>query len=329
MSFFKNKNILVAGGTGMIGRYLVDLLIEQKANISVVSLDNPLKCWPQVTFLKADLRDFKVCLEVCKNKDIVFNLAGVKGSPAMSAQKPASFFVPTLMFSINMMEAARQCAVGHYLYTSSIGVYQPKDILKEDDVWQTFPSKHDRFAGWAKRMGELQAQAYAIENSWDNISIVRPANVYGAYDNFDAHNAMVIPSLIRRICDGENPLKVWGDGSAVRDFIHAKDVARGMMMMVEKGVNEPVNLGSGEGISIKELVETLESVAGQFDVIWDTSQPQGDSIRLMDTTRAQRYGFKPQISLKEGIKDTWSFYRKNDFEQSGRYNVFTQGLEVA
>ena len=133
------------------------------------------------------------------------------------------------------MEAARRCGVDRFLYTSSIGVYSPSEIFHEDDVWNTFPSPNDRFAGWAKRMGELQAEAYAIEYGWERISIVRPANVYGPFDNFDPGSAMVIPSLINRATSGENPLLVWGDGSQIRDFVHADDVARGMLVVVEKG----------------------------------------------------------------------------------------------
>ena len=107
----------------------------------------------------------------------------------MTAERPASFFVPTLQFSLNMMEAARRSGVNHYLFTSSVGVYQPAEIFKEDDVWSTFPSSNDRFAGWAKRMCELQAEAYKKEYEWENISVVRPANVYGPFDNFDPANA--------------------------------------------------------------------------------------------------------------------------------------------
>ena len=168
-----------------------------------------------------------------RGKDVVFHLAGVKGSPKMTLERPASFFVPTMQFSLNMMEAARRANVGHYLFTSSVGVYQPAEVFVEDDVWSTFPSPNDRFAGWAKRMGELQAQAYDIEYGWKNISVVRPANVYGPFDNFDPHNAMVIPSLIHRAVNEAGPLKVWGDGTAIRDFIHAEDVARGMMVYGE------------------------------------------------------------------------------------------------
>jgi len=170
-----------------------------------------------------------------------------------------------------MMEAARQAGIERYLYTSSVGVYAPAETFHEDDVWSTFPSPHDRFAGWAKRMGELQAEAYRIEYGWDKIAIVRPAHVYGPNDNFDPENAMVIPSLINRAMGGEDPLTVWGDGTPVRDFIHARDVARGMMLMVEEGVNEPVNLGSGSGASIRDIVEIIvANLPAPPEVVWDT-----------------------------------------------------------
>jgi GDP-L-fucose synthase len=239
VTFFSGKTVLVTGGTGLIGRPLVEMLIAAGAKVRIASLDNPSRAPEGAEFHKVDLREFAECLRVAEGCQIVFQLAGVKGSPAMTARRPASFFVPTVMFNTNMMEAARRQGVERYLFTSSIGVYAPAEVFHEDDVWKSFPSPNDRFAGWAKRMGELQAEAYRIEYGWDKVSIVRPANVYGPYDNFDPANAMVIPSLIHRAVSGENPLVVWGDGSAIRDFIYARDVARGMLLVVEKGYPEP------------------------------------------------------------------------------------------
>jgi GDP-L-fucose synthase len=222
------------------------------------------------------------------------------------------------------MEAARRAGVERYLFTSSVGVYSPAEVFREDDVWKTFPSPNDRFAGWAKRMGELQAEAYRIEYGWDKVSIVRPANVYGPYDNFDPENAMVVPSLIRRALDGENPLTVWGDGSPVRDFIHARDVARGMMLAVEKGVTEPINLGSGTGVSVRELVElVVANLDPRPEIRWDLTKPSGDAKRLMDTTRAESYGIKPQISFADGLRETIEWYRRHRSEAERRYNAFT------
>lgn len=326
MKFYNNKKVLVTGGTGLIGRPLVEMLVAAGADVDVVSLDDPKRAPEGVNFVRADLRDFNNCLDVCKDQDIVFQLVGVKGSPAMTAKRPASFFVPTLTFGVNMMEAARRAGVERYLFTSSIGVYEPAEVFYEDSVWSTFPSPNDRFAGWAKRMGELQAEAYKIEYGWDKISIVRPANVYGPFDNFDPENAMVIPSLIRRAIDGENPLSVWGDGSPIRDFIHASDVARGMMLAVEQGINEPLNLGSGTGVTIKEIADLVAKFVpgGPIPIEWDTSKPKGDAKRLMDMTRATNYGFKPVISLENGIKETIAWYIANKTDAGNRYNAFTE-----
>ena len=302
------------------------MLIESGAKVRIASLDDPSRAHPEAEFKRVDLTKFDNCLEVCEGMDYVFNLVGIKGSPAMAAKKPASFFVPTILFDTNMMEAARRCKVERYLFTSSVGVYSPAEIFYEDDVWKTFPSENDRFAGWAKRMGELQAQAYKIEYGWDKISIVRPANVYGPYDNFDPANAMVIPSLIKRALDGENPFTVWGDGSAIRDFINAKDVARGMMLTVEKGITEPVNLGSGEGVSIKKIVEIITgNMKTKPEVVWDISKPSGDKKRLLDISRAKTLlGFEPKISIEEGIKEVMDWYLENKDIADKRYNVFTE-----
>lgn len=326
MTFYKNKKILVTGGTGLIGRPLVGMLVDQGADVTIVSLDDPSRAPKGVKFIKADLRELSNCIEACKDKEIVFQLAGVKGSPKMCAEKPASFLVPTVTFSFNMMEAARRCGVERFLFTSSVGVYQPAEVFYEDSVWKTFPSPNDRFAGWAKRLCELQAEAYKIEHNWDKISIVRPANVYGPFDNFDPANAMVIPSLINRATGGERPLTVWGDGSPIRDFIYSKDVARGMMLAVEKGINEPINLGSGSGVTIKEVAEAVaNNIPGEkIELAWDTSKPKGDAKRLMDMTRAKSYGFECKTSLDEGIKETINWYLNNKDQLNNRYNSFTE-----
>jgi len=172
-------------------------------------------------------------------------------------------------------------------------------------------------------MGELQAEAYAIEYGWDKIAIVRPANVYGPYDNFDPANAMVIPSLVKRALDGENPLVVWGDGSPVRDFIYAKDVAKGMLVALEKCPGYPINLGSGVGYSIKQIVEVIvNNMEKKPEVVWDTTKPAGDKKRLMDISRAKGLGWQPEISIEEGIKEVMQWYKDNKDIVDKRYNVF-------
>lgn len=324
MSFFSQRRVLVTGGTGLIGRPLVEMLIAAGARVQVASLDEPSRAPNGADFRRADLREFSQCLAICEDIDFVFHLAGVKGSPAMTARRPASFFVPTITFNTNMMEAARRQGVERYLFTSSIGVYAPAEIFREDDVWKTFPSPNDRFAGWAKRMGELQAEAYRIEYGWDKMSIVRPANVYGPFDNFDPENAMVIPALVHRALSGVNPLVVWGDGSAVRDFIHARDVARGMMLVMEKQYSQPINLGSGTGVTIREVAEIVCRNVPRLGLVWDTSKPSGDARRLMDTRRAESIGFRPCIGIADGIAETIAWYRDNGASAGKRYNAFTE-----
>ena len=175
---------------------------------------------------------------------------------------------------------------------------------------------NDWFGGWAKRMGELQCQAYERQYGEGRCSIVRPANVYGAYDNFDLESAMVVPSLIRKAFSG-NKLSVWGDGSAIRDFIHARDVAEGMIFAVENKITQPMNLGSGEGVTIKKVTEIVAEIAG-VEVEWDTTKPSGDARRVFDMTRANSFGFFPKVSIEDGIRETVSWYLENkNFADAG------------
>ena len=324
-TFFANKRVLVTGGTGLIGKPLVEMLLDAGARVRVVSLDDPSRADPRAEFMRADLTQGEECRKACDGMNIVFNLVGIKGSPKMTMEKPASFFVPTILFNTNMMEAARLCQVDWYLFTSTIGVYAPAEVFHEDDVWKAFPSENDKFGGWAKRMGELQAQAYAIEYGLKNISIVRPANVYGPYDNFDPANAMVIPALITRALGGENPFSVWGDGSSIRDFIFSRDVAAGMMMAVQKGETRPINLGSGKERTVKDIVAIIvDNMDKKPEVRWDTSKPSGDLRRLMDVSRAQSLGITPATSLEDGIATTMAWFREHAKDLHNRYNVFTR-----
>lgn len=325
-NIYQGKNILVTGGSGMVGRELVIMLLDMGARVRVASMDDASRVPAGAEFSKVDLTNYAACEDVCQGMDYIFHLAGIKGSPLVCKTQPVSFFDNTILFSLNMLKAARKSGVARYLFTSSIGVYAPSEVFREEDVWQTFPSKNDWFAGWAKRMGELQVEAYKIQYGWKDIAIVRPANVYGNYDNFSPNDAMVIPSLIRRAVDGENPLVVWGDGTPVRDFIHARDVAKGMLLVMEKMPDNPVNLGSGIGVTIKEIAENVcKYVHGDKKaLVWDTSKPSGDSKRLMDTSYAKSLGFVPEISIEEGLKETIAWYKEHKEIVSNRYNVFTE-----
>jgi GDP-L-fucose synthase len=319
---FNNQTVLVTGGSGMIGRALVKKLLILGAKVTVCDIHRPSDLEPEVEFISGDLRYFDFCESICSGKKYVFNVVGVKGSPQACATQPADFMVPMLQFNTNMMEAARRANVEWYLYTSSVGVYSPASVFYEDDVWQTFPSPNDKFAGWAKRMGELQAEAYSIQYGWDKCSIVRPANVYGKYDNFNPVNSMVIPSLIRKAQENE-VLEVWGDGSSIRDFIFADDVADAMVKVVEYKITEPINLGSGEGFSIKDLVEVVvKNSAKDLKIQWLTDKPNGDAVRIMSTERAKKYSIANKTSLDDGIKIVTDWFITNKENIDKKYNVF-------
>ncbi len=287
-----NKKILVTGSNGMIGHQLVRLLKERGADVTETDLPD-------------DLRDRDVCKRVCEGQDIVFHLAGIKGSPIRCMESPATFSVPMIQFNANMVEASYNADVEWFLYTSSVGVYHPAEVFVEDDVWKTFPSENDWYAGWAKRVGELNVQAYMKEYDWNKCSIVRPANVYGPNDNFGQYS-MVIPSLIKKAYENE-VLEVWGDGSPVRDFVYSEDVARAMKFVVENKITEPVNIGSGTGTTIKEIADIIANYFGK-EIKWDITKPMGDMKRIMSTDRLESYGFKLKYGLKEGIEKTIEGY---------------------
>jgi GDP-L-fucose synthase len=317
---FNGKKCLVTGGTGLIGRQVVDILDKAGANVKIVSLDK-LRMDSKAEYVFGDLTDFNFCKEVTKNIDFVFHLAGIKGSIEVTKTKPASFFVPLLQFNTNVLEASRINKVEKVIYTSSIGAYSSAEIFKETENLDGAPM--DMFPGWAKRMAELQVQAYKIQYGLDNFSIVRPCNVYGPGDNFDPLNAMVIPSLMYRIYHKENPVKIWGDGTAIRDFAYSRDVAEGIILALYYGTDSKfVNLGSGKGYSVKELVETLHNFL-DFNYEFDTTKSSGFPRRVMDISWAKEIiHYNPTTSLLDGLKETWDWFIKNQDEYLKRQNYF-------
>jgi len=325
-NIFFNKRILVAGGTGMVGQQLVPKLIELGAKVYIASLDHPsLASKKIIRFYREDLMQLNNCIKVTKNKDIVFNLLGVTGSPKTNAEKPGSFMMSNLYCAINLLYAAQKNSVERYLYTSTYGVYGSTHKMKEDNVWKTFPSEHDKYAGWAKRIGELQIEAYKKEFNFKSLHIVRPANIYGPFVNFNPKNSMVVASLIKRIVDGENPLIVWGNGKNIRDFIHSKDVADSMIKIVVKNIQEPINIGSGKGVSIKGLINAIlrcKNIKNKPNIIFDKKKPSGDNKRVLNTSLAIKNGIFPKIELQQGLEETVNWYFNNKNSDTKKFNYF-------
>lgn len=319
---FKNQKVLVTGGNGMIGRQLVSLLLERGAKVYVADL-NKVDLPEEVIHMKIDLRQFNDCIDACEGMDYVFNLVGIKASPKVTLEQPFDIMGPMLQFNTNMIEAALTTpSVKWFLYTSTVGVYTPAEIFYEDAVWDGFPSRNDWYGGWAKRMGELQCEAYEKQFGVGKCSIIRPANVYGPYDNFDPKNSMVVPSLIRKAAENDI-IEVWGDGSSIRDFVHAKDVARGMIFAVENKITKPLNIGSGSGVSIKQLAEIVAEYFNK-EIKWLTDKPSGDAKRIFNMERAKSYGFENQVPLKEGVIDAIEWFLKNKDIVDKRFNILNK-----
>ena len=303
--------ILITGASGMVGKHLVDMCLEKGYFVKGTDIRyderySEEKYWGEnFDFQHGNLNNYQRCLELVDDVDVVFQVAGVKGSPKRAAEQPNDYFTPMLQMNTNMAEAARIAGVDWYVYTSTIGVYQPAEVFKEDDVWKTFPSENDKYAGWVKRLGELQLDCFETHYGLKNYSIVRPANIYGEYDNF-GEESTVIASLVKKGCN-DKLLSVWGDGTPIRDFIHAEDVARGILMSYENKITEPINLGSGDGVRIKDIASIVATHYGK-EIEYDTTKPNGDNKRLMDMTRANSYGFHPQVDLETGIKRVIKYY---------------------
>ena len=319
LASFNGKSALVTGGTGLIGRQVVKMLCDSGACVKIVSLDK-VKVDDRAEHILGDLTDLSFCKNVSQSMDYVFHLAGVKGSMEVSKTMLASHFVPTMMINTNMLEACRCNEVEKIVYTSSIGAYPNSDIFCETEKYDHPPMD---FAGWAKRMGELQVQAYKIQYGLTNFAIVRPANVFGPGDNFDPDNAMVVASLMSRIRRGENPLLVWGDGQAKRDFLFSRDAAEGVILALHHGTDgDFVNLGSGFARSIKELVETLNEFI-DFDYEFDATKPAGAPMKMMDIGLAkERLGYDPSTSLADGLQETWNWFLENEDEYKNKLNYF-------
>lgn len=295
MNFYKDKRVLVTGGCGMIGQQLVPLLVKAGAIVRIADIARKPFFNGGTTYLERDLSHMSNCLEVCKDQDYLFHLMGVKGSPRMTKKRPADFFVPMVQCNTNVLEAARLAGVERFLYTSSIAVL--------------FPDM-DKFPAWAKKTGEMQIEAYRIQHGMKNLTIVRPANIYGPGDNFEDPDAMVVTSLVKRISEKRIPFEMWGDGSQERDFIYSRDAADAMMTVMEKNPQEPINIGTGETHTVKELTETLMGIAEWKPVITWMGSHAGDQRKLLTTRRLEDLGWKPKYTFEQGLRETFESYNK-------------------
>ena len=318
-AFWKNKRVLVTGGAGFIGSHVVEKLVAAEARVTV-----PIRTKEsQLTYLQAvrekidiciaDLMHIDKCQEVVEGQDIVMNLAARIGGIEYNIRHPGSIFRDNMQVFMNVLEAARLCEVERVLVTSSACVYPRFCTIPtpETEGMVDRPEPTNEGYGWAKRMEEFLAQAYGQEYGMP-LAIARPYNAYGPRDNFDPGSSHVIPALIKRIYDGEDPLTVWGDGSQSRSFLYVDDAARGLLEVAEKyAANDAVNLGAEEEISIRDLVALLVQLSGkQIHVQFDSSKPAGQPRRKCDTRKViEKIGFRPQVTLTQGLTQTVAWYQ--------------------
>lgn len=321
---YNGKKVLVTGGTGLVGREMVELLVKAGADVTSVSMDenNFPNDWG-VNYVKADLRDASVCNKYVKGKDFVFHIAGIKGSPVVVKTKPYVFFTSFIQMNTNMIAAMNHSDTMEWgLYTSTVGTYGPAQVFKESELWEQMPSLNDWYAGWSKRMGEVQVDAWQLQTGERRISVIKPVNIYGKYDNFDLRTSTLIPSLVRKVYEAEDKIDVWGKGDAKRDIIHAKDVARAAAHVVNQKYDKPINIGNGRAVSVLEVVQTAIKVSGKdLEIVHDLSKPTGDAYRVADISRLNSTGFESIVDLEEGIADTYNWYKENPNYQ-GRFDPF-------
>lgn len=305
-NFWKDKKVLVTGSTGFLGQSLISKLGRFQPKKIVT-----------VRHKQFDLREYGDCLKVCGGVDLVIHLAANVGGIGYNLQKPAELFDDNLLMGVNMMRAARSAKVNKFVALGTICSY-PKFTpvpFKEDDLWNGYPEETNAPYGLAKKMQLVQAQAYRKEYGFNAIFLL-PVNLYGPGDKFDPRQSHVIPALIKKFCDarksGLSEVVVWGTGKATREFLYVDDAAEGILLAAEKyNKPDPINLGSGFEISIKDLTETIKKLSGyQGKIIWDKTKPDGQPRRRLDVSKAKKeFGFAAKTSFEEGLKKTINWYQ--------------------
>lgn len=306
----KNKKILVTGGSGFLGNFIVSKLLERGVPKENIFLPR---------FETCDLRKMENCFRVVENQDLVIHLAAKVGGIGYSRENPGQMFYDTAVMGIQLMEAARQSKVGKFVVIGSVCAY-PKIIpipFKEEDLWSGYPEETNAPYGIAKRALLAQAQAYRKQYGFNAIYLLL-VNLYGPGDNFNPQSSHVIPALIKKISEakkeGRNYIEVWGTGRATREFLYVEDAAEGILLAAEKyQKEEPVNIGAGWEISIKELTKLIcQLMDFKGEIRWDNVKPDGQPRRCLDVRKAEKeFGFKATTPFKEGLKKTIDYYKEN------------------
>lgn len=323
MSYWTGKRVIVTGGNGFLGSYVVERLTDRGCGEIIAPRSKQYDLTSQMA-VEAMLSAHK--------PDMIIHLAAVVGGIGANRENPGSYFYQNLMMGTMLMEQARLAKVDKFVAIGTICAY-PKFTpvpFREEDLWIGYPEETNAPYGLAKKMMLVQSQAYRQQYGYNSIYLL-PVNLYGPRDNFDPNSSHVIPALIKKCEDartsGADFIEVWGDGSATREFLYAEDAAEGIVLAAERyNESEPANLGSGMEISIKDLTELIAELCDfQGEIRWDTTKPNGQPRRCLSTERAkQAFGFEAQTNFREGLQRTIEWYRIDLASKKGAGEVLTR-----
>jgi GDP-L-fucose synthase len=313
---YKNANVVVTGGAGFIGVNLITRLLDLGAKVTATLHAKPavLKD-PRIRYVTCDLRRSDDCMSAVSGADFVFMCAAHTSGAAIIAKTPLVHLTPNVLMNVSMLDAAYRAGIKKFLFISSNVVYPLTDhAVKEDDVTNEFYEKYF-IAAWMKRFTEIVCEMYATKIAKPmDVCIVRPANIYGEFDDFEWETSHVIPALIRKVVERHNPLEVWGDGHDLKEFIYVQDFIDGMLLAMEKIEGfDPINIAAGHPCTVRDVVKALLKIDGyeDADVVFDTSKPTMVPKRLIDVSKARnQLGFQTKVSLEDGLARTVAWYRE-------------------
>ena len=319
MTFWDNKKILLSGGAGFLGSSIVEQLLQKGVSQEQVSIPRSHE---------TDLRIWENCVDAVKGKDVVIHLAACVGGIGFNQKYPALLFYDNAIMGIQLIEAAHREGVEKCVVLGTVCAY-PKFTpvpFQEKNLWDGYPEETNAPYGLAKKMLLVQSQAYRQQYGFNSIYLL-PVNLYGPRDNFDPESSHVIPALIKKFVeaveDNHRTVEIWGTGAASREFLYVDDCARAIVLAAEHyNKPDPVNIGAGREISIKELVNLIGKLTGfEGKIHWDSSKPDGQPRRCLDVSRAkQEFGFEARTSFEEGLKATIDWYMNNRSQADSRGN---------